>query len=225
MAKWTAPAIARTLARDVLGERFTVRGAICSLDGPITSRMLVKRTTGSTLEPGRGPVDFPAATITIDVSVDFPDKAVEKFGQFGFWIPLRTSLRVDKKGRAENPEYRIDDLDESLPEEISHDTREALNLLTVSPLELVDLMSTSDDRVIFGEMNLTALSRNTQNRIIKAYLMAQKLGLHDASQEILDEFMNTAGRERLKAERLETIADYSRAGFDVSELKSALSST
>ncbi|MGW6707382.1 hypothetical protein ACWGDE_21170 [Streptomyces sp. NPDC054956] len=225
MPKWTAPSVARTLARDVLGDRFTVRGATCSLDGPITSVLIVKRTTGSVLEPGRGPVEFPAVTITLDVSVDFPDKAIDRFAQFGFWVLLRTSLHVDDKGRPEHSEYRINDRDHTLPDEISQDVRKALRLLTVSPSELVDLMSISEDRITFGEMNLTVYSRNTQSRIIKAYLMARKLGLHDASQRIVDTFRKTAEKQRLKEERLETLADYSLAGFDVSELKSALSGT
>ncbi|MFF7456838.1 hypothetical protein [Kitasatospora sp. NPDC008115] len=222
MGKWTAPGVARALAAGVLGEGFVVRGGVCSFQGGLTSRVLVKAVRGALVEPGRGCVRFPAVEIFVDVSVDYPDRAVEKFGQFGFWVPLRSALRVDAKGRPEGAQYRIGDVRDGLPGEIVEDVGEARGLLALSPRELVELMSDPNGAVRFGRMNLGVYVRNRESRLVKAYLMARRLGLRDCAERIVQEYCDLRERKHLAAERQEVLDDYRRSGFDVSELRSAL---
>ncbi|MFF8770796.1 hypothetical protein [Kitasatospora sp. NPDC015120] len=223
MAQWTAPGVAKALTAGVLGDGFTARGGVSSLRGELTSRLLVKSAKGSVLEPGRGYVDFPAVEIVVDVSVDQPDSTVEKFGQFGFWFPLRSALRTDAKGRPERDQYRIGDAAGGLPEEITEDAREARNLLVVGPGELIDLMAAPGDAVRFGRMNLGVYVKNRESRLVKAYLAARQLGLHDRAERIVQEYRDTGERQRLAAERSELLDDFGRAGLDVSGLRTALS--
>ncbi|MFJ8039016.1 hypothetical protein ACIRBX_00695 [Kitasatospora sp. NPDC096147] len=222
MVKWTGPAVARGLAAEVLGEGFTVRKGTCAFPGELTSELTVKAAKASVLEPGRGHVDFPGVEVLVDVSADYPDRAVEEFGQFGFRFSLRTALRSERKGPPAPGQYRTDGGGDGLPPELVEDVRRLRPLLVLTTGEVVELMATREDRLRFGPIDLTVYVRDTERRLVKAYLMARRFGLTGTARQVVDEFRAGRPKARLTEERLELVREFTWGGFDLSELSAAL---